>query len=93
MLHQRRFPDLNRRESALSGKGGADDAVPVPDSVIAMKTLLLLLCTLCSTLLSSCSSGPSPENMTAEQREAYVDHRRWDWEAENRKKIDEEHRR
>lgn len=44
-------------------------------------------------LLSSCQDLPPSEQMSDAQREAYVEHRKWDFEAEKRKKIDEEHRR
>lgn len=44
-------------------------------------------------VLASCQDLPPPEQMTEAQREAYVEHRRWDLEAENRKQVDAEERR
>jgi len=44
-------------------------------------------------VLSSCQDLPPAEQMSNEQREAYVEHRKWDLEAEHRKQIDAENRR
>jgi hypothetical protein len=44
-------------------------------------------------LLTSCQNLPPAEQMSDAQREAYVEHRKWDFEAEKRKEIDAEHRR
>jgi hypothetical protein len=67
-----------------------------------MKTTLLpyrlgtawaFLACLLPLVLSSCQDLPPAEQMSTEQREAYVEHRKWDFEAENRKQIDAENRR
>lgn len=44
-------------------------------------------------MLSSCQDLPPAEQMSDAQREAYVEHRKWDLEAENRKQVDTENRR
>ena len=44
-------------------------------------------------LLSSCQNLPPAEQMSDSQREAYVEHRKWDYEAEYRKQVDAENRR
>ena len=44
-------------------------------------------------LLTSCQDLPPAEQMSDAQREAFVEHRKWDFEAENRKQVDADHRR
>lgn len=67
-----------------------------------MKTTLLpyrlgsagaLLACLLPVMLSSCQNLPPTTQMSDAQREAYVEHRKWDFEAEKRKEIDTENRR
>lgn len=44
-------------------------------------------------LFTSCQDLPPAEQMSDAQREAYVEHRKWDLEAEYRKEVDAQHRR
>lgn len=55
--------------------------------------LLAFLSTLLPVALTSCQNLPPAEQMPEAQREAYVEHRKWDFEAEKRKEIDAENRR
>lgn len=55
--------------------------------------VLAFLSTLLPVALTSCQDLPPTEQMSEPQREAYVEHRKWDLEAEHRKEIDAENRR
>lgn len=52
-----------------------------------------LLASLLPLMLSSCQNLPPTTQMSDAEREAYVEHRKWDFEAEKRKEIDSENRR
>jgi hypothetical protein len=44
-------------------------------------------------LVTSCQDLPPSEQMSDAERKAYVEHRKWDLEAENRKQMDAANRR
>ena len=56
------------------------------------RVMALAACVL-PLVLASCQNLPPTEQMSDAQREVYVEHRKWDFEAEKRKEIDAENRR